>query len=162
MVQLKTNKGFTIIEVLVSVGVLLVFLPFVASMMTNSRLLASYSKHKIQAAYAAQQIIETQRQQPFTPLTPGQSFVIGPASVVLDTKGNYTDSNCATNLSLFCGNVIITMTPAVYTNGAGVQTTNTAINHVVVTITWTEQIVKFQVPVSEIYAEDIANDPMLN
>ena len=61
----NTKSGFTLVEVLVSVGIMLIFLPFAASMLTNSQLLASYSKHKIQAAYAAQQIIETQRQNPF-------------------------------------------------------------------------------------------------
>ena len=50
---------------------MLIFLPFAASMLTNSQLLASYSKHKIQAAYAAQQIIETQRQNPFSVIVAG-------------------------------------------------------------------------------------------
>ena len=120
----NTKSGFTLVEVLVSVGIMLIFLPFAASMLTNSQLLASYSKHKIQAAYAAQQIIETQRQNPFlVTLAPGQSVTVSPApqSVVLDTKGNYTNTNCSTNPNLFCGTATITVTPAVYTNSSGVQ-----------------------------------------
>ena len=160
----NTAKGFTIVEVLVSVGILIVFLPFAASMLTNSQLLASYSKHKIQAAYAAQQIIETQRQNPFLVIASGKSVTVSPnpASVVLDTKGNYTNTNCSTNPNLFCGNATITVTPAVYTNSSKVQVTSTTVDHFVVTITWTENILKLKVPMTETYAEDIANDPMLN
>ena len=136
---------------------MVIFLPFAASMLTNSQLLASYSKHKIQAAYAAQQIIETQRQNPFsTIITPN------PASVVLDTKGNYTNTNCSTNPNLFCGTATMTMTQAVYTNNSGVQTTSTTVDHFVVSISWVEQIVNLKVPMTETYAEDIVNDPMLN
>ncbi len=66
-------------------------------MLTNSQLLASYSKHKIQAAYAAQQIIETHRQNAFIVLSAGQTQTIpaaGSNAVILDTKGNYASSTC--------------------------------------------------------------------
>jgi prepilin-type N-terminal cleavage/methylation domain-containing protein len=165
----NTKGGFTLVEVLVSVGIMLIFLPFAASMITNSQLLASYSKHKIQAAYAAQQIIETQRQiistyfaSPLGPLSSGQSDTIGPSSVVLDTKGNYANTNCSTNPALFCGTATITVTPAVYTNSSKVSVTSTTVDHLVVSISWFEQIVKLKVPMTETYAEDIANDAMLN
>ena len=157
----QSEKGFTLVEVLVSLGIMLVFLPFAANMLTNSQLLASFSKHKIQAAYAALQIIETQRQNAFITLAAGASRTIGPSSVILDTKGNYATVNCA-NTNIFCGTASITITPAVYTNSAGTRTTNTLVDHYVVTINWVEQILKFQVPMTEIYAEDIANDPVLN
>ncbi len=153
--------GFTLVEVLVSVGIMLIFLPFAASMLTNSQLLASYSKHKIQAAFAAQQIIETQRQNPFIVLAPGQSKIIGPAAVVLDTKGNYNNTNC-NNTNIFCGTTVITVTPTVYTNSLGVQQTSSSVDHFVVQIFWSERILKLLVPMTETYAEDIANDPMLN
>jgi prepilin-type N-terminal cleavage/methylation domain-containing protein len=161
------EDGFTLIEVLVSVGIMLIFLPFAANMLTNSQLLASYSKHKIQAAYAAQQILETQRQIISTyfnplPLLSGQSKTIGPSSVILDTKGNYNNLNCNTNTSIFCGTSIITVTPAVYTNSAGVKNTSLTVDHIVVQIFWFEQIVKLKVSMSETYATDIANDLMLN
>jgi len=157
----NTKSGFTIIEVIVSVGIMLIFLPFAASMLTNSQLLASYSKHKIQAAYAAQQIIETQRQNPFKILSAGQSQTIGPASAILDTKGNYSNPTC-NNPNIFCGTAVITITPAVYTNSSGVKVTSTTVDHFSVAINWYEQIVNLQIPMTETYAEDIANDTMLN
>lgn len=159
MNQLANNEsGFTLVEILVSVGIMLIFLPFAASMLTNSQLLASYSKHKIQAAYAAQQILETQRQNPFLVIAAGHSVASGPSSVVLDTKGNYINPNC-NNSNVFCGTATITVTPAVYSNSAIPSTT---VDHFVVTISWVEQIVKLKVPMTETYAEDIANDTMLN
>lgn len=159
------KKGFTIIEVLISFMIMLIFLPFAANMLTNSQTLASYAKHKTEAAYAAQQIIETQRQQPFVSISAGPPIVpvtIGPASVVLDTKGNYSNTNCATNPNLFCGTAVITITPAVYTSNQGVTTTNPSIDHYVVQISWKEQVLNLQTTMTETYAEDIANDPMLN
>jgi type II secretory pathway pseudopilin PulG len=160
----NTKGAFTLVEVLISIGIMLIFLPFAASMIINSQLLASYSKHKIQAAYAAQQIIETQRQNPFLVIAAGNSVTVqpSPASVVLDTKGNYSNTNCSSNPNLFCGTAVITVTPAVYTNSFGVKVTSTTVDHFVVKISWVEQIVKSQVPMTETYAEDIANDPMLN
>jgi len=153
----NTKSGFTIVEVLVSVGILLIFLPFAASMLTNSRLLASYSKHKIEAMYAAQQIIDTYRQNAFVTLAAGQTSIIGPSAVILDTKGNYNN-----NANYFYGTSVVTIAPEVYTNSAGVKTTNTTVDHYSVAINWYEQILKLKVPMTETYAEDIANDPMLN
>jgi len=168
----KSSGGFTIAEVLVSVGIMVILLPYAASMLTNSKLLASYSKHKIQAAYAAQQLIESQRQiistyftspiGPLTTCTPPYTVQPSPASVLLDTKGNYTNTNCATNTNLFCGTALITVCPAVYTSTSGAKTTSTLVDHFVVTISWNEQIGKTKIPMTEYYAEDIANDPMLN
>jgi prepilin-type N-terminal cleavage/methylation domain-containing protein len=156
-----TEKGFTLVEVLVSVGIMLIFLPFAASMLTNSQILASYSKHKIQAAYAAQQLIETERQSTFLVIAPGQSVTIGPSAVVLDTKGNYNNSNCS-NSNIFCGTTVITVTPSVYTNSSGVKVSSTVVNHFVVNIYWSERIFAAFVPITETYTADIANDPMLN
>jgi type II secretory pathway pseudopilin PulG len=168
MAKFSNTKGaFTLVEVLVSVGIMIVFLPFAASMLTNSKLLASYSKHKIQAAYAAQQIIETQRSIISTYFPPPSSLplstTIGPEQVLLDTQGNYTKADCAANAAnLFCGTATITVTPALYTNSSGATVTSTTVEHFVVAISWNEQILKSQVPMTETYAEDIANDPMLN
>ena len=155
------EDGFTLVEILVCVGILVIFLPFAASMLINSQLLASYSKHKIQAAYAAQQIIETQRQNAFQVIAAGQSQTIGPSAVILDTKGNYSNVTCA-NPNIFCGTALITITPAVYTTTAGVSTSSTTVDHFVVKISWVEQILNLKVPMNETYAEDIANDIMLN
>ena len=163
---LNTKSGYTLVEVLVSVGIMLIFLPFAGNMLTNSKLLASYTKHKIQAAYAAEQIIETYRQNAFIVLSAGQSQTIpaaGANAVILDTKGNYSNSNCGNaNTGNFCGTAVITVTPAVYTSTTGVKTTSTTVDHFVVTVSWIEQIINLQVPMTLTYAEDIANDTMLN
>jgi len=178
----KKNSGFTLVEVLVSVGILLIFLPFAASMLTNSQLLASNSKHKIQAAYAAQQIIETLRQKPisyFAPILstaiPNNAPTIITEWVMLDTKGNYPASCNSANIP--CGTATVTISPETYINSAGQKTNYTAvyqpvigaaityytIAHIAVNINWTEQIVKTKVPVNENYAADvIVNDPLLN
>ncbi|MBF0570985.1 MAG: type II secretion system protein [Candidatus Omnitrophica bacterium] len=177
------KNGFTLVEVLVSMGIMVVFLPFVASMLTNSQLLASYSKHKIQAAYVAQQLIETQRQQPVSYFAP-QLAAVNPNStpligrVALDTKGDYSNTDCNSNPNLFCGNATVTVAPVVYTNNTGIKTASPTavfapsigapysyyiIAHLTVQIKWTEQIVNLQVPMTENYATDIiVNDSMLN
>jgi len=163
MGRLSKNKGgFTLVEILVSVGILMIFLPFAASMLTNSRILGSYAKHKTQAAFAAQQVMEAQRQSAFVVLAPGTSQVTGPTNIILDTKGSYINLNCATNPNLFCGTTTTVITPTVYTNAAGTRTTSSTTDHVVVQIFWSERINKFFIPMTETYAEDIINDPMLN
>jgi len=182
MGRLSNKSGFTLAEILVSVGIFVIFLPFAANMLTNSRLLGSFSKHKIQAAYAAQQIIETQRQNPVSTFAP-MLAVINPVNppivgqVVLDTKGNYANVNCATNPNLFCGTATITITPTVYTNSGGLQTKYTATYqlavgaaysyystaHMAVKISWNEQVVGLKAPMNEYYAADIIiSDTMLN
>jgi len=160
----NTAKGFTLVEVLVSMGIMAVLLP-VLSILVSSQYLASVAKHKIQAAYVAQQLIETQR--PIistyftpTPLLAGQSKVIN-GFVTIDTKGIYPANSCA-NSNLPCGSTSITVTPTVYTSTTGVKTTSTTVDHFVVKISWNEQITKSRVPMTETYAEDMANDSMLN
>jgi len=157
----NTAKGFTLVEVLVSVGIMVVFLPFAASMLTNNQLLASFAKHKIQAAYVAQQLIETQRPIISTYFTPTPLSKTINGFVTIDTKGIYPANSCA-NSNLPCGSTSITVAPAVYTSTTGVKTTSTTVEHFVVKITWNEQIAKLQVPMTETYAEDMANDSMLN
>jgi len=181
------KSGFTLVEVLVSVGIMLVFLPFAANTLTNSQLLSSYSKHRIQAAFVAQQIIEYQRQQPLSffvpylidpntipaPITPPITTPIS-EWVMLDTKGNYINTNC-TSPNIPCGTATITITPEIYTNNTGNKTSYTAtyqpptgppvtyytIAHIAVQISWNEQGIAF--PMNEYFAEDIiVNDPMLN
>jgi prepilin-type N-terminal cleavage/methylation domain-containing protein len=162
MSKLSNKSGFTLVEILVSMGIMLIFLPFAASMLTNSQLLASFSKHKIQAAYAAQQMIETQRQNTFLVIPAGHSVIIGPAAIALDTKGNYNNTNCNSNSNIFCGTTVITVTPTVYTSTTGVKTTSATTNHFAVQIYWSEKIFNVMVPITENYAEDVINDPMLN
>ena len=179
----NSNSGFTLVEVLVTTAIVVVFLPFAASLLTNSQMLASFSKHRIQAAYVAQQLIETTRQQPLSYFAP-QLATLNPTStpitgqVALDTKGDYSNINCSTNPTLFCGNAVISVTPEVYVNSAGAKIypqaatytpasgapyTYYSIAHVVVQISWNEQIIHISVPMTETYAADvIVDDPMLN
>jgi len=150
------ETGFTLVEVLISIGIVLVLLPFAASTLTNSQLLGSFSKHKIQAAYAAQQIIETERQLGYTNGGSYNNFGLIQASqgtfpVALDSKGNFNNTNCNNNPNLFCGTATITVTQP-----------SAAVDHVLVNISWNEKILNAQIPMSVSFAEDIANDPMLN
>ena len=161
------KSGFTIMEVLVSVGIMVVFLPFAASMLTNSQLLASYSKHKIQAAYWGQELIETYRQNisayfiaPIGPIPLATPYVTQ-AFVTLDSQGVYPTATCL-NGNLPCATETTTVTPTVYTSTTGVKTTSTTVDHFVVAIKWNENILKLKVPMTETYAADIANDTMLN
>ncbi|MDE2213815.1 MAG: type II secretion system protein [Candidatus Omnitrophica bacterium] len=160
-----TRGGFTLVEVLVTLGLVVIFLPVAGAILTNSQMAASLSKHKTEATYAAQQIIEAQRQDPFVVLSSGHTQVTGPSWVILDTKGNYNNSNtgvCSTyntNNTVFCGQAVVTITPAVYTSTSGTKTTSTTVDHVAVQIYWNEN--RFIHP-SVTYATDIANDPMLN
>ena len=156
----NTAKGFTLVEVLVSTGIMVVLLP-VLSILVSSQYLASVSKHKIQAAYVAQQLIETQRPIISTYFTPTPLTKTINGFVTIDTKGIYPANSCA-NSNLPCGSTSITVTPAVYTSTTGVQTTSTTVEHFVVKITWNEQITKSRVPMTETYAEDMANDSTLN
>lgn len=160
----RTKSGFTLIEVLVSLGILLVLLPFAASMLTNSQLLASFSKHKVQAAFAARQIIETERQLGYTNGGTYNNFSLIQASqgtypVTIDTKGDYNNSHPETHLM---GTATVAVTAAVYTNSSGAKFINHNVDHVLVTISWFEHILNLQVPMTAYLAEDIANDPMLN
>jgi len=161
--HIKSEGGFTLVELLITVAIFLIFLPFAASMLFNSKLLASYAQHKMQAAYAAQQILETERQAAFiTTATVAVPVIIGPNSVVLDTKGNYNNTTCAVGSSAFCGTSVITVTPTVYTSPGGTATTSTTVDHFLVKIYWNEKIGKSFIPMTEYYAEDIANGTMLN
>lgn len=181
----NTERGFTLTEVLVTAAIIGISLPFAVSMLINSQLLASYSKHRIQAAYAAQQIIETQRQQPisyFAPMLKTTTPTIITAWVMLDTGGNYNNTTC-TSGNLPCGTATITITPKIYTYSVGpplIQNTATyqppapgvaysyyTIAHIDVAISWSEQIsttkVSKKVLMNENYDADImVNDALLN
>jgi len=160
----STKSGFTLVEVLVSVGIMLIFLPFAASMLTNSQLLASCSKHKIQAAFAARQIIETERQLGYTSGSSYNNFGLIQASqgtypITLDLKGDYNNTNPSSH---FMGTASVTVTAETYTNSSGAILVNSNVDHIVVKITWSEQFLNLQIPMTAYYAEDIAFDPMLN
>ncbi len=184
-IQFNTKSGFTLAEVLVSAMIFVTLSLIVAATLINCQLLASIAKHKTQAAYAAQQIIETQRQQPlsyFAPYLAVVSPVVTPTnwSVVLDTKGNYayTTINCGTNTNtLFCGSATLTITPEAYYNNGGVKTQYQAtyqppvgvaynyytIAHLAIQISWPEEVLKKKINMNEFYSADIiVNDNMIN
>jgi len=136
-------------EVIISTAIIVAFLPFAGRMLVNNELWASYSKHKLQAAYAAKQIIETQRQQAVL-----YGTITSP--VVLDTFGQYNNPS-----DFFLGSSIITVSPAVYSDAPGSPNPNIA--HMIIKITWPEKILNTQVPMTETYAADIIiNDTILN
>ena len=160
---MKNNQGFSLVEVLISIAIMLTFLPYAASMMANSRLLSSYSKHKIQAAYLAEHTLEYERMIPYSGSGSYNNFSnlksVPTTLVDLDTKGDFNQLNPSSH---FMANVTVTVTPAVYTNSLGVKTTNNAVDHVVVNVQWTENILKAKITMNENYATDIIGDPMLN
>ena len=143
---------------------MLVFLPFAGSMLTNTQSLGSYSKHMIQAAYAAQQIIETERQLGYTSGNSYNNFGLIQASqgtypVTLDSKNDLNNTNPGSH---FMGTATVTVTAAVYTNSSGQKVVNHNVDHVTVKISWIEHVLNAQVPMSTYFSEDIAFDPMLN
>jgi len=159
----KSAQGFTLVEILVTVSIMLIFLPFAASMLTNSKLLSSYAQHKMQAAYAAQQILETERQATFVTTATVAKPVTIAGTVILDTKGNYNNTTCSTaGGTAFCGTSVVTVTPTVYTSTTGAQTTSTMLDHISVQIGWNEKIGNSFIPMTENYSEDVVNDTMLN
>jgi len=99
--KLSLNHGLTLIEVMVSVVLIVVLLAAAASTIINSQLLSSLARHKTQAAYAGEQILEQQRRLTFSNIVSCPS-----AAVTLDTAGTYN-----TTADDFLGAVTITVTP---------------------------------------------------
>ncbi len=135
------KKGGTLVEVLVSIGIVLIFLVAAVTTILNSQFLASYAKHKLQAMYVAGQIIEQERRLSF-------SNIITQAStpVTLDTNGTYN-----TAADDFLGNSIITVTSLdAYRKQVQVQ------------INWQEQILAGKRTMTEYFSTNIANDSLPN
>jgi len=178
MIKMTVSKnGFTLVEVLITVGITLALIPIVITLLINCQVLSSIAKHKVEAAYAAQQTIETQRQEPISYFAPrlATQNAVSPAIVglvPLDTKGNYSNVNCNTNPNIICGTETITIKPetfsglqsnytAVYQPAIGSAITYNIIAHINVQISWFE--IGLNRTISESYAADfIVNDPMLN
>lgn len=141
MIRQRSHKASSFVEVLVSMAIIIILVTAAASTILNSQFLASYSKHKIQAMYAAQHIIEQQRRLAF-------SNIVSQAStpVTLDTKGTYN-----TSADDFLGNVILTVS-SLDVNRKQLQ----------VQINWQEQITTAKVTMREYYSTIIANDPLTN
>ncbi|MBF0490681.1 MAG: type II secretion system protein [Candidatus Omnitrophica bacterium] len=137
----SSTQGSTLVEVLVAIAIIDIFLTASSVSILNSQFLASYAKHKIQARYVAQQILEQQRR-----LTYVNIVSVASAAVTLDSKGTYN-----TTSDDFLGNAIVSVT-----------TIDTYRKKVQVQVNWQEQILSGKVTMREYYATDIANDPIPN
>ena len=130
----KSGIGLTLVEVLVSIGVVTLLVISAVQTILSSQYLTSYSRHKIQAMFAAQQILEQQRQKTFSAAS-SQTTV----PVILDVNGN------------FMGTAITTVTNL-----------DAYRNQVKLEIDWQEQVLAAKMTMKEYYSTNIANDPVPN
>lgn len=139
--ELANNKGTTLIEILVSTVICVITVTAAASTILSSQFLASYSKHRLEAMFVAQQIIEQERRLSYANLVSVPS-----AQVVLDNNGNLNNPN-----GDFMGNAVITVTTLdVYRKQVQVQ------------VNWLERVLGGTMTMREYYSTDIANDPLPN
>ena len=96
----KNDRGFTLPEVLVSLLLLGVVVLAYLSAQNMYRYLGSYAKHKAQAIYVSQRLLEQQRQQPFAGLANANL-----GQVTIDSKGTFN-----TTADDFLGNALMTVT----------------------------------------------------
>ena len=139
--RLNRETGFTLVEVLVAVLLFAITILSFISVLNTCTYLDSYSRHKIQAMYVAQRIIEEQRRQLFSTLA-SQNYGV----VSLDTKGTF-----ATSADDYLGNAIITVT-AVDANRKKVK----------VEVNWEQRSVIGTVTKKEFLSTDIGNEAQLN
>jgi len=138
----SSDNGLTLIEVMVSVALIVILLTATASTIINSQLLSSLARHKVQAAYVSQQILEQQRRLAFSNIVS-----LPAAAVTLDTRGTYNTTN-----DDFIGAAVITVTNI-----------DSYRKKVQVEIDWPEWLLTgAQVTMKEYYATTIANEPQLN
>ena len=136
------DNGLTLIEVIVSVALIVILFAAASSTLINSQLLSSIARHKLQAEYVSQQILEQQRRLPFSNI-----ISLSAATVTLDTMGTYN-----TTIDDFNGTAVITVTNI-----------DTYRKKVQVEIDWPERLLTgAQVTMKEYYATTIANEPQLN
>ena len=138
----RLNNGLTLIEVIISVAIIVILLAAAASTIINSQVLSSLARHKVQAAYVGEQLLEQQRRLTFSSIVSLPS-----AAVTLDTRGTYN-----TTADDFLGTAIITVTSI-----------DAYRKKVQVEIDWLERLFTgAQVTMKEYYATTIANEPQLN
>ena len=138
----RSDNGLTLMEVMVSVAIIVLIIAGAASTIINSQVLSSLARHKVQAAYVGQQILEKQRRLVFSNIVS-----LTAAAVTLDTKGTYN-----TTLDDFMGTAVITVTNI-----------DSYRKKVQVEIDWPERLLTgAQVTMKEYYATTIANEPQLN
>ncbi len=94
MIRHSSGKGFTLTEILASFSIMLTVWVCVFGVSVANRKIISYSKHKIQAIYLAQQKIEQLRVSPFPPASitaPGEVIILddmGTTSTADDLMGH--------------------------------------------------------------------------
>ncbi len=135
------SRGTTLIEILMSAAIVLLLAAAASITVLNCQYFASYSRHKTQAMFAAQQIIEQIRRVSFTP---ANSSTV--TTVQLDNYGGTvgaggyfygTATTTVTNIDAYC-------------------------NHVDIEIKWKEKMVSGKKDMKEYYSLNIANDPITN
>ncbi|MBF0618702.1 MAG: type II secretion system protein [Candidatus Omnitrophica bacterium] len=138
----NAETGLTLVEALVSLAIVTVLLVTATEGILNSRFLGSYSRHQVQAMYAAQQILEQYRRQPFSTVSLNTS---GP--VILDFNGDF--SNTGTYLY---GTAFISV--------VNIDPDRDKIN---VEVDWQEKMQDNKnVTMKEYYSTIIVNDPVPN
>jgi len=143
--HLKSQKGFTLVEVLISLCIFLIVCLSFASALVTSMYLSSYMKHRVQAMYWAQRLLEEERRISFNNIVS-----LPTSSISLDTKATF--GNTADD---FTGNRIITVTDV------DTAVTNMYRKHVQVEINWTERILGGNVKSQEYCSTDIANESQI-
>ena len=137
----RSSSGFTLVEVLTSILLLLIVWTVSLNSMVNYKHIDSFAKHKIEAAYVAQRILEEQRRQPFANLVTRN---YGPVSI--DTRGTFNSS--ADDL-IGVAKITVTILDAYR-------------KRVQIEVSWPELSAIGTVTKKEYYATDIANELELN
>ena len=141
MSVIRGAKGLTLVEILVCVALILILVTATASAVISSRFLSAYAKHKAQATYTAQMLIEQTRRLPFASIAS-----VAATPITLDDMGT-----SATAADDFLGTAIMTVTTTgVYTKTVQVE------------IDWLEQITSGKVTMKEFFTTTIANESELN
>ena len=137
----KSNNGFTIAEVISSMLILALALPVFLSALEAYKFVAHHSRHKLQAAFVAQRIIEEKRRTTFANLATANYGVVS-----IDTNGTFNAT-----ADDFMGNATVTVTNL-----------DAYRKRVMVQVTWQEHSPVGAVPMSEYCTTDIANELQLN
>jgi len=138
----QAHSGLTLIEVIISGALIVILLTSAAAVIINSEIVSSLARHRQQAVYVGQQILEQQRRLNFAAIVS-----VGSAPVTLDTRGTFN-----TVADDVLGNAIINATN-IDANRKRVQ----------VEINWLERVLSGgNITMREYFATTIANDSMLN
>jgi len=135
------KRGFTLTEAVASICILT--LVWIAGMnaLIISRCAASRAKHKVQAVYVAQRILEEQRRLAFVNIVSQPS---GPVSI--DTKSTFSSSG-----DDFLGHRVISVTDI-----------DPYRKKVRVEVNWLENVLGANIVAREYLTTNIANEPQLN